>query len=230
MEIREVCLGLYFEFCKLYAFISISLSNCCKYLVDNSEYVSYIERQRSICIRDLHQKMSHYKIEPTIPWIGIFYNDNSGSYVENVISLANKYDTNEIIGIITNLEEKIPYTRYKTLTMVKTKEMCLSRLYGDNFVYSLDNVLVQKFFLQVLYTHPKMENNIEIIIPKTNYVKNNEILSFSYIERYLKYQEKSYIFDDEYKIKIIDKDLENLELNHNEYIILYEKEYTVNEN
>ena len=40
----------------------------------------------------------------------------------------------------------------------------------------------------------------------------------------------SYIFDNEYKIKIIDKDLENLELNHNDYIVLYEKEYTVNEN
>jgi len=230
MEIQEVCLGLYFEFCKLYAYISISLSNCCKYLVENSEYVSYIERQRNICIRNLHQQVSHYQIEPTIPWVGIFYNNNNGSYVENVISLGNQYDTNEIINIIGKLERKIPYTRYKTLTMVKTQEMCLCRLYSNDFVLSLDNTPVQKFFLQVLYTHPKMENNIEIIIPKSNYVKNNEILSFSYIERYLKYQEMSYIFDNEYKIKIIDKDLENLELNHNDYIVLYEKEYTVNEN
>ena len=50
--------------------------------------------------------------------------------------------------------------------MVKTQEMCLCRLYSNDFVLSLDNIPVQKFFLQVLYTHPKMENNIEIIIPK----------------------------------------------------------------
>ena len=146
MEIQEICLGLYFEICKLYAFVSISFNNCCKYLVDNSEYISYIERQRNICIRNLHQKISHYQVEPTVPWVGIFYNNNNGSYVENVISLSDRNNPNEIINIIRNLEQKIPYTRYKTLTIVKTQEMCLCRLYSDNFVCSFDNTPVQKSY------------------------------------------------------------------------------------
>lgn len=226
MDITDCCLGLYFEFCKLYAFISISLSNCFKYLVENSEYVSYIERQRSICYHQIRENFTEHRVEPLIPWMGVFYNNNSNKYIENIISLDYNIDDNTI----KNIKSEIPFTRFKPLFIIKLNKIYIYKLLRDNLTFNLDEETVQKYFLEIKYTHPSMDCEIDIIVNKNEYVNNNEILSFSYIEKYLNYQEEPFVFNDDYKLKIIDKDLESFELTSNEYITLYNKEYTVNEN
>ena len=84
-------------------------------------------------------------------------------------------------------------------------------------------------FLAVSYTHPSMKHKIiDLVIPYNDFCENNEILSYTYIMRLLEHQpDQDYVFDADYVIKIIDNNIQEVELTSNQYIQLSTDSYKI---
>jgi len=82
-------------------------------------------------------------------------------------------------------------------------------------------------FLGVTYSHPKMTNKIDIEIPKTMCMVDNEILSPAFVLRCLKYQSQPYFFDMNYEINIIDGDINSYKIRSNQYAVLGERDVRI---
>jgi hypothetical protein len=81
-------------------------------------------------------------------------------------------------------------------------------------------------FLSIQYIHSQC-NPIPINIPESMITVGNELFSPSFVLRYLQYQDMPYHFDYEYKIQIIDDNINEVELNSSQYIILGKHRYEV---
>lgn len=82
-------------------------------------------------------------------------------------------------------------------------------------------------FLTVEYTHPRMTYGIFLELDKNVFYANNEILSPLYILRCLKYQSKAFVFDMNYKVKILDENIHSFELTSNQHIFLHKASYKI---
>jgi len=83
------------------------------------------------------------------------------------------------------------------------------------------------FFLTVQYTNPKMKTQVTLEIPKGMYMVGNELFSPSFVLRLLNYQPTYYVFDYDYVLKIVDSNVNIIELNRNQYIKLNETTYDI---
>jgi hypothetical protein len=72
-----------------------------------------------------------------------------------------------------------------------------------------------------------MTYGIFLELDKNVYYANNEILSPLFILRCLKYQSKAFVFDLNYKIKILDENIDSFELTSNQHIFLHKASYKV---
>jgi hypothetical protein len=73
-------------------------------------------------------------------------------------------------------------------------------------------------------------NGFEINVPKSHYIADNEILSKTYVLRYLEHLPiyKRWIFDDsEYELRIVDDDSNVFSLRGNQYIKLLPDGYEI---
>ena len=85
-------------------------------------------------------------------------------------------------------------------------------------------------FLSMEYVHPDMDHYIPIEIPENMLYVGNEILSSTFILRYLEYSGYQFAFDDKYRVVIMTKDIQYIELNVNKYLYLNENDgYTIEE-
>lgn len=82
-------------------------------------------------------------------------------------------------------------------------------------------------FLSVAYTHPQMSKEIYLDLDESVYRKNNTILSPLFVRRYLEYQNEAFVFDDNYLLKIMDNNIQTIELTSQQYIVLNNYDYTV---
>ena len=82
-------------------------------------------------------------------------------------------------------------------------------------------------FLSIEYTHPSMEEPITMEIDRGYYAVNNEILSSSFVKRYLEYQNKPYIYDLQYNIVIMGSDMNLISLGCEEFILITKDGYEV---
>lgn len=83
------------------------------------------------------------------------------------------------------------------------------------------------FFITVQYTNAKMKTPVTLEIPKGMYIVGNELFSPSFVLRLLNYQPCSYVFDYRYVLKIVDSNVNIIELNKNQYIKLGETSYVI---
>jgi hypothetical protein len=222
MDLQTCCLETYFEIYKFFAFIHFSISKCYNYSVENNETCRYLHNLNNECLYLIKKQYCNEYVEPNSSWVGIFYHHNN-KFSEKI------YCDNDTITDIKYIGSTLPQTRFEPLFMIKDDKTCICRLYTENFILNTTDRPVQRFFLQCIYKHPDMDYSIEIIIPKSHYIYKNQILSYSYIARYLHYQTEPFVFDETYTIELIDKDLENITLSCNDSVILYEKEYTINQ-
>jgi hypothetical protein len=112
--------------------------------------------------------------------------------------------------------------------------------FGDSYVYRIfDNnsghfddlklplVPSKTRLLSIEYTHPIMNKGIPIILDKSLYYVDNQILSPAFIKLYLEYQTELYHFDMDYVLKIIDNDVNSFELKFDKSILLTEEGYKI---
>ena len=87
-------------------------------------------------------------------------------------------------------------------------------------------------FLSIIYSHPRMNHDIELQLPQAMYYVGNELFSPMFVLRMLEYtvgSASNYVFDMNYSLKIMDRNVKYTELTSNEYITLGEQmhEYSV---
>lgn len=97
----------------------------------------------------------------------------------------------------------------------------------ENDPVTLPLISCKTKFLTVEYTHPKMTNGIFLELDKSVFYANNEILSPLYILRCLKYQSKAFVFDMDYKIKILDENIHSFELTSDQHVFLHKASYKI---
>jgi len=129
-----------------------------------------------------------------------FRSSVTGDYVDNSYYLIIKKNKNYIL----TQHNKIPYftpkpVKYRFLSITyKTKE-----------------------------ENTKGEETIQIDIPDSYYIEDNELLSYLFVCRYLKHHHPAIRFDLEYTLEIVDFEFNTLSLNPNQYLLLNCDKYTV---
>ncbi len=84
-------------------------------------------------------------------------------------------------------------------------------------------------FLSIQYTHPELEEPVELNLENQWYFIGNELLGKIHILRILEYQfsKSQYIFDERYILKIIDSNINIFEITAEQYIRLEQESYEV---
>lgn len=82
-------------------------------------------------------------------------------------------------------------------------------------------------FLSVEYSHPKLVVPIELDINKNMFIDGNHLFTPEFVLRCLKYQNKTYYFDLNYKLNLLDNNINNVVLDSKRYIELNEKSYII---
>lgn len=181
----------------------------------------------------------NYRVEP---------NNTNWTNISSIIltqSVAAKYeekydffDESEPAEVCANVLDFLT-AKVNKLSLNNTTIDLYTLKVGDKYVYrNLSRVTgshSQKFdfknskirFLSIEYTHPKMTTTIYLDIPRNAYLIGNEILSATFVLRCLKYQVKSFIFDLDYALNLMDNNIKQFTMNSEQYCLLGEMEYTV---
>ena len=83
-------------------------------------------------------------------------------------------------------------------------------------------------FYSIEYTNPMMETSIQLQLPQKFYMVGTQLLSSVFIARLLEYTiGENNIFNMDYKLNIMDDNIQLFSLLSNQYIELYENEYKI---
>ena len=108
--------------------------------------------------------------------------------------------------------------------------------YDLRLEYDLPFSAGQLHFLTIEYTHPAMSSKILIELPKNMYCKTNRILTPLFVKRYLEHnppqqvfgrRHREYVFDNRYKINIMDNCINMFTLRCNQHIYMHNETYKV---
>lgn len=96
-----------------------------------------------------------------------------------------------------------------------------------SFGYKLDKLVETHTrskvrFLFVEYVHPRMTHHIPLEIPENMLYVGNELLSSTFVLRFLEYTlgNGNFVFDKNYRLIAMTKDVEYIELNFDQYLLL----------
>jgi hypothetical protein len=93
--------------------------------------------------------------------------------------------------------------------------------------YDLEKSTVR--FLSVEYTVPHSTSGVSLKIPVEMCMQGNELFSHAFVRRLLEYQSEPFEFDFNYRLKVMDGEVNEFELNNTQYIVLGESDYEVKE-
>jgi DNA polymerase family B, exonuclease domain len=111
---------------------------------------------------------------------------------------------------------------------IKTYKRLAANFYLKRFI-PVDIVVSNTSFISIEYVHPKLSNPLSIKLPKNYFLVGNEILSDIFVCRYLSYEYGRHVIfaDMEYKLNIIDSNVNILSIGKDKYIVLTEDGYLV---
>jgi hypothetical protein len=121
----------------------------------------------------------------------------------------------------------------ETLFVARNEDKYLFRtfpIFRSLSTYKEFDVMPEKSNIQFViieYKHPKMFEKIELKIPDSFYLVNNELLSPAFIQRMLELQRSYYVFDFDYEVMLIDDNLESKKLYFNNYVKLEKTSYKI---
>ena len=151
-------------------------------------------------------------------------------------------------SIRTRTDQYIKHNREKKLTLKRFHSMpsyifqqmefivmtkCIDEDKTTKYIVSLSSLPSNKLlmskakFMSIDYTHPLMNESIPLELPSEMMVAGNEILSSGFVLRALKHQSRSYVFDTDYIIKVVDGMVNMFELKYEDYIVLTDIGYCV---
>lgn len=200
---------LHQEFKKYTQKVYLSNQNI-KYIVDDINEISI----------SIYYYFANHKREKNGDWCAVFHNEKN--------NLTQCYMDIHEIDTIANCQDK------DDIFILKIDGVYVFRILNENYKTpeNLQNNAkkTKKHFCSVDYTHPDMKETITINITEGMYRDNNEILSSTFVLWYLEHQELAYVFDDNYILKIMDGDINYIELKNTQYIKISLTEYEVLKN
>jgi len=140
-------------------------------------------------------------------------------------SIAHKYE--EFCDEIINVYEESESVN-ELLTILKTAGQYVTYFVADNKKDKQRRVRlpVEKSkvsFLSIEYTHPDMEHSISLDIDNGYMLTNNVVFSPLFVRRLLDYQPAPFVFNMDYVLRIMDSELNFVDLKSNQYIQLNDK-------
>lgn len=193
------------------------LRNYMTHIYVSNSTIKYIIDDLCMSYKEINAMYVGYKLEPRGDWCAVFHDEKNVLY--------------ECYMGVHEIEDVQISDDKDDLLILKIEDKYLFRIINDkystpeNLMYnSLDT---DKYFITVDYTHPEMKETISIDIKPCMYRTSNEILSSTFILWYLEHQPLQYIFDDRYVLKIMDKDINYIELSSKQHVYLGESEYKV---
>jgi hypothetical protein len=187
----------------------------------------------------LHSFMYGYQLEPEDPY---WYNI---SVLNNMINTVNKnieYTLDEKYEIYEKYSKKVQETtmiEYNNIINNMNKNDLISVLITikqDDKYYIQVNTCTNmnlKFtpstvrFLSIEYEDPLLKEKIPLTINENMFYENNEILSSAFIKRYLEYNPTNVAYNHNYKIHIMDNDINMITLTSKDYILLHKDKYEI---
>ena len=217
----------------------------------NVEWVRKMIDAISYYKKDTYNNYYRIRTEPDInEWVNMSYIIRyDGCDDSKMYYYCEKYDQTHVNVLGTqDIQDKASYMygtlHDKGLWLMKCDDSCyMSRLLPsvsekapENITNIDDNITNRKKsnvrFLSIIYSHPRMNHDIELQLPQAMYYVENELFSPVFVLRMLEYTVGSgsnYVFDMNYTLKILDRNVKYTELSCNEYITLGEQmhEYSV---
>jgi hypothetical protein len=187
--------------------------------------------QGSIIIHKINFCIDTYihnvSIEPFGDWVSIsWFESSSNSTIYNEV--VHSTGTISVAPIISK--------NTSTLIVLKFDEDYITRIleYEQEHLNIIGNLLESKIiasnvrFINIEYTYPGIKNVVQIALPIHYFIIGNEILSSTFICRYIKYNYgKKCKFDDNYTLLVIDDNIKSFTLNRNQYVSLTNENYVI---
>jgi hypothetical protein len=210
-------MNIWNEFKKIFLYLGVSVFNI---YVDVYIWVSKQEYIQSLFI-------GVKCLEPENPeWICI----------DSLLWRGGKYDIcNTYLQDYTDMKEEYRYFCSRKSNMGGSEHLFLAKQADGSYFSrstqckneSSESRKSKVEFMFVEYAHPKMGNTIELVIPEGMWRTGNVLFTPTFILRLLKHQTTSYYFDLDYKINIMDQDVQNITLSSNRFIVLEENSYII---
>ena len=112
------------------------------------------------------------------------------------------------------------------------KHICLICFINGNYlIFINDNIIqsnmlkIQKSKIKILsifYSHPSMCDTIQFKLSENIFLTNNQLFNSAFVLRCLKMQDEHYIFDNNYKITLMDSNINEYEITYNQYVHIFE--------
>jgi hypothetical protein len=180
-------------------------------------------------VYDVRKLLYDHRIEPPYPYFSISCREDR--FKEIVIRLTNTQLelSDQFDDLMEALSRSNIFSCEKTfLLTMKMGGKMISRIHGaDRQDYSISEEKARTHFLSIEYRHPEMESTVVIELDPALYLVGNEILSSGFIERYLEYQNETFVFDTRYVLDIMDSKIKMLTLTSDQYVVLDKTEYRV---
>jgi hypothetical protein len=205
-----------------------------------------------IVLKNIHKLYLFFlsqRVEQTdLPWISTCWIKYNKERLTNIYSYHedfNHFFTNVMNSELFTEEDKIEYAnKYfaricNTFYIDQFNPMVIMKMenqIGEQFYISrrghveISNLTLDKskvHFLSIEYTHPDMNESIELQLDRSWFVVGNEIFTSTFILRVLNYQSQLFVFDEKYKIKIMDENCNIIEFGEEKYMVITEDEYEV---
>ncbi len=182
-----------------------------------------------------------YNIEPIEEnWINtsMFYLDENKK-----ITLKEDYDNiyfnkDQELIIKTMRLKLVKFERLQIKELDNIKCMYFAK-YKNKYFCKIDPVefaitdLKEKFvsnpFIEIIYVNLDDDQEIEVELDKSYFVKGNNILSTVFLKRYFNYRStpKDFVFSQNYLLKVTNFNFEEIEIHKNQYINLDDNKYTI---
>ena len=182
--------------------------------------------------RDLINYVYDIRVYPDYDWQNMI----------NIIDLSEKFEYHEHYSKIEKANNEQSFMKqmrnfYPLLYDCENKNyICLLSRFNDILcvqhtpVYLKNNDIFEKSemsILSVTYSHPSMEEKIDISLPDNILYCHNQLFNSAFVYHCLQYQDKPYVFDEQYRVEIMDSNVDTKLIEHNQYLHIYKDEFKV---
>lgn len=153
--------------------------------------------------------------------------DIATTQYNQIMQTENEKMTKDVTYSITEYLQSVKYNESYWYRVISAAEIARN---NHNYEIALNSDISDVRFLSVGYSHPQMKDMIYFELPKSIYIVGNQILSSTFILRYLKYHfaaNDTYVFDNTYIIEVMDDNINQFDLKYGNYCILNKSGYTI---
>ena len=227
---ENIGLDLILWYSRIVANLSVYYREACA----KNPWIKWLHIQVENISTTTKRMMTRHKMDPdSASWGTIYqiYSDTKGFAAdEHSYELLDDIKNPALFRTFMNRSNIRTENMYDTCVIVKTLDSVMCRRIGDGS--SLPKIgdeleMSNVRFVSVEYTHPDLGEPIPIKLSKEYWQVGNELFSAAFLLRYLEYQSEPYLFDDRYKLVIMDGNMDIIELSLGQFIGLGATKYEI---